>query len=213
MGVFASFSGIVGKNYQEVVKSLVRFAQNRGGAFEPAQVKGKPDHFCILQQQGAHTTISYPDYFVEWDECAEFLSQDLNTAVFSFHVHDGLLWLYTFFVNGETADQYSPMPDFFEKLTGEEVRRWDGNVQVLAQYIPGLDPVATGEYLVRWEGVRKDAVEKLRGFIGLIGLPYPFDENGRPTGQAYRFWTHASPLEEKEEPAFEDPKKPWWKFW
>lgn len=231
MGMFASLSGIIGKSQAEIVNSLRNYAQSVGGGLVEESLDIEHDNFCSVESSNGNTTIHYPHGFLEWDECSAFLSKELNTPVFSFHIHDGDLWMYILYVNGEDADQFNPIPDYWdENISEEEMDSWKGDATTLAQYIPGLDIKKIERYLVRWDidGEPEKAYEddefpnedwQLVDFMKKIGLKYPREDHHHPSGQSYKLWTRqlrlqpentnkiSAPPEKKAAP------KPWWKFW
>jgi len=59
---------------------------------------------------------------LEWDESSAFLSRELQAPVFSFHIHDGDLWMYILHVNGLAVDQFNPVPDYWDdQISSEEI--------------------------------------------------------------------------------------------
>ena len=107
MGEFIAMSGVTGSTRTDVVRSLAEFALSKGGLMEPAvPVQAEPfDHLVIAgDENGPMTRCFIPDEFFGWDEASSFLSASLGVPVFSLHIHDGDLWMYVLFVDGEEVD-------------------------------------------------------------------------------------------------------------
>lgn len=230
MGTFLALSGVIGKPQTVVVNSLLNFTKSAGGNLEKDDLINGQDNCCVIQEAGNNTSILYPDGFVEWDEASAFLSKDLAVPVFSFHVHDGDLWMYILYVNGEIVDQFNPIPDYWdESIPVEEIETWKGDATIVAKYIPGLNPKNIERYLTRWDLESEENNKAYPGdeftrdwqlidFMKKTGLSYPADEDNNATGETYRLSTKKLPIRQ----ATKNPsakalaiskEKPWWKFW
>jgi len=137
--------------------------------------------------------VMYPDHFLEWDDASRFLSTSLQKTVFSFHIHDGDLWMYLLFKNGAQVDQFNPRPNYWDEdaNSASDPLTWSGNANVVSQYWPNVRPEQIARYLIQWEN---DADEESRGkaypedefeigidwqmadFMAQIGLVIPADE-------------------------------------
>lgn len=224
MGLFLSLSGVIGCTGPQVADSLQKYTQNAGGGFEQADLDSDNGNFCVVGETNGNTSVVYPPGFLDWDDASAFLSADLKAPVFSFHIHDGDFWMYVLYVNGEVADRFNPIPDYWEEDRGEEAfSNWKGNPDVVAQYVKSVKRSAIANYLVRWD---HDAEEErkaypgdefgcedwqLLDFLRKLELPYPFDDDGEATGKVFRLWTSGLPLPTVS--ATIGKQKPWWKFW
>jgi hypothetical protein len=202
MGMSLALSGIIGKTPAEVVQSLKDYAVLNGGGLEPADhLDIDQENCCIIGQSGKGVTVHYPYYYSEWDMTSEYLSRELKAPVFSFHIHDGDLWMYVLYVNGEIADQFNPVPDYWDEETGkEEIQAWKGNGLKVSHLVDGLLARDIERYLVRWDldadqakAYPEDTFEnegwQLLDFMGKLGLAYPLDDDRNPLGQVYKLWT------------------------
>ncbi len=227
MGLFLDMSGVIGQSKDAVFTGLQNYLTDADGGIEPTQIETGDKDFGSIYQAGNNTTVLYPTYFLKTEECSAYLSQTLNTPVFSLQIHDGDYWTYTLFVNGEKTDQFMPIPDYFDDVSDEEIYSLKGNAHTLAKYIPGLKVHDVDKYLVRWnldddeaKAYEDDEFEncdwQLLDFMRKVKLPYPLDDKGRPKGDVYSLW-----IKEDEKPVVADKKaaiisakdKPWWKFW
>jgi len=231
MGLFLSLSGVIGKSKDDVEKSIGNYLQTVQGGIEKANVENDDNNFCAIAESDGGTTIMYPSYFLEWDECSKFMSRDMNAPVFSCHIHDGDFWMYILFFNGEIKDQFMPIPDYFdEHISSDELDSWKGDAAVLARYVPNLKQESVEKYLVRWDldeeeqkAYKDDEFTncdwQLVDFMKKLGLTYPIDDKGNVKGTTYKLWTKNLPLKSQAHPSLTNPKlnvkaeKPWWKFW
>jgi hypothetical protein len=203
MGQFLSMSGIIQQSEESVVDALRAYAsENHGSLVE--ETLSTNDEGCLVVSEGvAGVTVLYPGDFLDWDGASQYLSQRLSKPVFSFHIHDGDLWMYVLYDNGDIVDQFNPMPDYWQELDEEERRSWQGNASEVARRISGLAPEKVAKYLVRWgddvfaSQVRTKAYPsdefyygddwQLVDFMNKLGLDYPVDDRGEAHGTTYRF--------------------------
>jgi hypothetical protein len=231
MGLFLSLSGIIGKSATDVEKSLENYLKTIQGGIEKANIDSDDNNFCAIGETEGNTTVMYPPHFLEWDECSKFLSKDMNTPVFSCHIHDGDFWMYILFSNGEIKDQFMPIPDYFDDVSTEEIDSWKGDAVTLTLYVPNLKPESIEKYLIRWdldeEGKKAYEEDKstncdwqLVDFMDKLGLPYLIDDKGNVSGTTYKLWTKQLPIKSQTAPSVASgqklnvkAEKPWWKFW
>ncbi len=228
--MFLSLSGVIGKTQTEVEKSLNNYSLSAGGGFQKENLKNEHTNFCVIKEANANTTVFYPSGYLEWDKSSAFISKELNAPVFSFHIHDGDLWMYVLYFNGEIVDQFNPIPDYWDdEISDKEIESWKGSAEIIKKYIPKVDAESIRKYLVRWdlnnEGEKAYDNDQFTNedwqfidFMNKIGLPYPIDDAGNAAGPVYRLWTKelksvpveiSKPItESKAEPA-----KNWWEFW
>lgn len=231
--MFLSLTSIIGKTKDDVVKSLTNYAKSVGGGVEKENLSTNDENCCVIVESNGNTTILNPFDYLEWDRSAEFISKDLNAPVFSFHIHDGDLWMYILFVNGVSVDQFNPIPNYWEDISEEEIQSWEGNATTVASYVKSVKRTDIEKYLVRWDLETEETKKaypddefmqedwQLLDFMKKLGLPYPIENDGRPKGDTFKFWTKEFPLKVKVAKAASTittssvsaPKKPWWKFW
>ena len=201
MGMFLSMSGVMGATASEVESALTQYALKRGGTLEP-DPSSDSDNSLILSEEVNGVCVVYPGTFFEWDDASAFISLQLGKPVFSFHIHDGDLWMYLLYQHGKVIDKFNPLPEYWEELEKSEVSTWKGNAALVASLIPTLDPAKIAKYLVPWgdeilsSDVRKKAYPEdeffygddwqLVDFLKRLGLDYPLDDHGAATGSCYR---------------------------
>jgi hypothetical protein len=202
MGEFICMSGVKGSTRSDVVRSLGEFALSKGGLMEPASPQKEPfDHLVIAGDESGPVTVLYPDNFLGWDEASSFLSVSLGAPVLSLHIHDGDLWMYVLFVNGEAVDHFNPIPDYWsEEVSPEERSLWAGDAKVIAEVWKGVDAASIEKYLVAWDLEEEDSGKayesdrfafndcwQLTDFMQKLDLLYPIDDQGKIHGDWYRF--------------------------
>ena len=120
MGMFLSLSGIIGKTQNEVEQSLLNYTKLAGGGFQKENLQEVHQNFCVVREVNGNTSVLYPSGYLEWDKSSAFISKELNTTVFSFHIHDADLWMYVLYFNGEIVDQFNPIPDYWDDEISDE---------------------------------------------------------------------------------------------
>ena len=211
MGNFLSLSAVVGKNEIEVVNSLKNYTKSVGGGLlKEDKITIDENNCCIVEEANNNTSIFYPYGFFERNNSSEYISKELNTTVFSLHIHDSDLWMYILFHDGHIVDKFNPIPDYWDdNLSDEEINSWKGNAQTIINYISLITIKEIDKYLVRWD-LEEEEISKayssdkygkdewqMLDFMNKIKLPYPIDEEGKPKGQTYKFWTKKLKLEKK----------------
>ena len=203
MGLFLSMSGVINGAEESVVAALRAFAEDRQGSLEKDDLTSDDDGCLVVSDGIGGTSLLYPNDFYDWDGASEFLSKRLGRPVFSFHIHDEDLWMYQLFENGEVVDQFNPIPEYWDGLEPDEIKRWAGNAAAVAQRVPGLDAGQISKYLIRWDDELFASAETLKAyptdafsygedwqlvdFMRKLGLDYPIDDRGEPHGATYRF--------------------------
>ena len=193
MGMFLSLTSIIGKTKDEVVKSLTNYAKSVGGGLEKENLSIDNDNCCVIEEAHGNTTVFNPYAYLEWDKSSEFISKDLNAPAFSFHIHDGDLWMYVLFVNGEIVDQFNPIPDYWdESISEDKIQSWKGDAATIANYVKSVKQADIEKYLVRWDleaeesqkAYRDDEFQQedwqLLDFMRKLRLPYRLDDDVNP---------------------------------
>lgn len=215
---------------------MINYAKTvNGGVQKEENINSDNDNCCIIEEANGNTTVFYPDGYIEWDDSSEFISKELNASVFSFHIHDGDLWMYLLYNNGKVVDQFNPIPDYWDaNLSEEEIESWKGNAGILTKHVHYIRPGEVEKYLVRWDLEEEENSKayptdefakeewQLVDFMSKLKLPYPLDDGGNPKGQTYKLWTDKLKLERQQANNSTIAKsiktennegKPWWKFW
>lgn len=195
MGEFYAASGIVEGSVPATLAALASFA--KAHAHEPETFDA---HGGVIIASGTRLTVNYSDLFIGADAVSAHLSRELGQAVFSFAFFDGDFWQYRLYLAGEEVDRFSTVPDYFEEMTPAELASWQGNAEVVARCVPGLDPAAIARYLVRWDMADEDPQKayptdthqahdcwQLVDFMRTLGFTYPVDDAGEPVGDPIPF--------------------------
>jgi hypothetical protein len=198
--MFLQASGIIGADCSAVEHCVRAFASAHGGVFEECPQASGDDDRAVVAESGSNTTILYPDDFSFWEELSNHISKDLQVPVFAFHIHDGDLWLFILFSNGQAITQFNPISDYWKKVDSEEKKKWAGDVQTVCQLVPGLSPETIRNYFVEWtetimgsgrKAYPDDEFEygvdwQMTDFMRRVGLVYPVDNDGTPIGRTFR---------------------------
>lgn len=221
MGLFLAVSGVIGASASDVQEALSKFARGRSGGFQ--LVKGTTDDpdIGVITREGVNTTVLHPNGFSDWDDSSQSISRELDKPVFSFHIHDGDLWMYVLFDEGEEVGHFNPLPDYWGELIPEEKENWKGDAELVAKLVPGISPDSINKYLVQWDPEQEEQVKaypddefpvcdcwQMCDFMKKIGLEYPMGDDGAILGDTFRL---SSPSTQPPSP--ETKKSPWWKFW
>jgi hypothetical protein len=164
MGLFLAMSSVVGASRAEVEACVAAYVASRNGSFEPASAEPSEHEAAHLLEAEGGVTFVYPLWFDEWNEVSAKLSADLGKPVFSFHIHDGDLWMFVLFVDGAEAAKFNPLPDYWEELEPADHAQWLPSADEVARHVPGARADQLAPYLVEWP---ED---------GLAGKAHPDDE-------------------------------------
>ena len=66
------------------------------------------------------------------------------------HIHDGDLWMFVLFVNGEEVAKFNPIPDYWGELPTEEHEKWLPAAKEVAAHVPSVRPDRISPYLREW---------------------------------------------------------------
>ena len=199
MGLFFSGSAIAERAAPDVLSELSLYAKkHRGDLRQAAPSENSADHL-ICDSQCRNTIVMYPNSFCQWDEASAHLSRNLKTSVLSFHVHDGDLWMYVFFVNGRRKDAFNPVPDYWNPLTRHERSKWTGSAEILSKHWPDLELKSVQRYLVPWTETNRGSKAyktdeatcgnpwQLVDFLRAFKLKYPVQPDGTQLGEMFSF--------------------------
>jgi hypothetical protein len=200
MGLFLAASGVIGADSAAVERSLGSFVDAKGGIFEQRSATTDDPNIAVIAQAGPNTTFLYPREFMGWDELSQHLSKELQLPVFSFHIHDGDLWMFVFFDKGNKVTQFNPIPEYWEELDPEEKTSWAGDAEAVCQHLPGVSSESIKNYFVEWTeevaGSGRKAYPddefacgidwQLTDFMRRVGLKYPLRDDGTPDGPTFR---------------------------
>jgi hypothetical protein len=238
MGLFLSASGVLSPNGKAVRDAIASYVLSTGGTFEPREGATNDRNIGVIQSTESTTTVLYPDGFTDWDALSKFLSLELNKPAFSFHIHDGDLWMFVAFQDGKEVAWFNPIPDYWEQIDDAERNRWAGNPQSVALLVPGLVAASIERYFVPWTDEILAAEQKsydddefpigvdwqLSDFMRRLSMVYPLDASGTPTGETFYLKVRrqraasgaaitSPPQPESPSPQQKPSPRPWWQFW
>jgi hypothetical protein len=202
MGLFLSASGLGGVSSADVVAGLRSYQSARQMQFYPAAgTTNDPGILVMAESWDQKVFVLYPADFLGWDEVSAHLSNQLQCPVFSFHIHDGDLWMFIFFSQGEQITQFNPIPDYWDRgISEEEIESWKGDASLIYAHWPGIAEEPISRYLTRWNSEAETQGRAYPGdefkfgedwqmcdFIRKLGLIYPVGDDGKPNGDTYFF--------------------------
>lgn len=199
MGLFLSASGVLSPDGKAVEAVIGSYVSNIGGTFKRRDGTTDDSNIGVMQSAHSTTTVLYPDDFMDWDDLSKFLSHELKKPVFSFHIHDGDLWMFVAFADGEEVAWFNPIPDYWEAVDVTERDRWAGNAASVASLVPGLAAADIEGYFLEWTDDILEAEQKsyeddefaigvdwqLTDFMQRLGFTYPVDATGVPSGETF----------------------------
>ncbi|MEI9998402.1 MAG: hypothetical protein WDO13_04190 [Verrucomicrobiota bacterium] len=208
MGLFLSISGVMQTDKGAVVEALARQVSLKHGIFQAEPRATVDDDTLVLCAAHGNTTIYFPANDLSWWETSQALSRWLKTAVFAFHIHDGDLWMYELYKDGEKIDAFNPIPDYWMEISEEERESYRGDASVVAGCVPHLKAADIAKYFITWD-LNEDKPRKaytsdkhaycdewqLLDFMSKLKLPYPLGERGEPLGPTYEFIIPQSPAD------------------
>jgi hypothetical protein len=203
VGEFLAMSGVSKASRRDVLRCLEEFALSHCGKLAAAPGGEPYEHLILAGADFGPITVMYPGDFFGWDEATRYLSESLAVPVISLHVHDGDLWMYVLYRDGEEVDQFNPIPDYWtEALSPEERSSWAGDANVVAENWEGVDAASIERYLETWDHDDDDpgkAYEEdghaigdcwqIVDFMRKLDLIYPVDDQGRAAGETHTFET------------------------
>lgn len=192
MGLFLAMSCVVGRDRAAVEECLASYVRGRRGKFETTTSEMSHDQVARLVQSPVGTTFVYPSNFCEWDEVSAFLSKEPSASVFSFHIHDGDLWMFRLSSDGVEAAKFNPIPEYWEQLSDNERKGWLPSPKKITRHLPGVTPEAIAPYLREWPADGRLDRQKAHpddefeygvdwqvvDFMRRLGFAYPDADNG-----------------------------------
>jgi hypothetical protein len=200
MGEFISFSGVIQATASEVEGALRSYCAAKGGSFNPAGPETDDGDVLGIAQSATGISVIYPENFFGWDDASEYVSLCLHRPVFSLHIHDGDLWMFILYVEGENVARFNPIPGYWDdNISPEEENSWRGDAQEIAKHVPGLRPESIERYFRSWDlddetpgkAYPDDETSYLDcwqivDFMRKLGLPYA-SEDSSVVSSAYEF--------------------------
>ena len=200
--MFLSASGLSGVTSANVEAALQSYQEQKQRQFYPAAgTTNDPDILVLTETADQKIFLLYPNGFFEWDELSAYLSSQLQCPVFSFHIHDGDLWMFVFFSQGEQITQFNPIPNYWDDgISDEEIDQWKGDASLIFAHWPGITEESISRYFTRWNLEAETQAKaypddefgfgcdwQMCDFIRKLGLIYPLGEDGKLIGKTYYF--------------------------
>jgi hypothetical protein len=106
----------------------------------------------------------------ELHRLAMALSRGLRTAVFTFLVHDSDVLMYLLFENGQLADEYNSVPDYFGEAGEADEERYRGDPSVVLRHCRAGTTAADVERVLHGDADADFAEEGLGQLAALLGI-------------------------------------------
>jgi hypothetical protein len=98
------------------------------------------------------------------------LSRGLRAAVFAFLVHDSDVLMYLLYENGQLADEFNSVPDYFGEVDDETKQRYRGDVQAVLRHCRRGTTAADVERVLHPDDGDTFAEEALSDLAALLGI-------------------------------------------
>lgn len=190
MGLFLQ-AAILPKCRETDVRNAVEAVAEKGlGGFDDAY-EGMyliPEE-CRYKEYDGGVSILLNEDCCGYEALAEALSKEIETPVLLLYIYDGDYWGFFLYEKGLEMDRFSPVPDYFEDVSTEEIEKEKGNAEMIAKYFH-VDKASIEKYLVFWseELLEKDmgkAYEddefqvgedwQMADFMRKLGFPYEWE--------------------------------------
>lgn len=217
MGLFLSLAAVVGASSSQVVECLKLYATERKGQFYTVEAHQQDALLGAISSLESNTSVLFPAAFLDWDDCGQFLSGQLKTSVFAFHIHDDDMWMFRLFQNGQETARFNPIPDYWGELSKSERSSWFPDPKVVAAAVPGAQAEILSLYLIEWKSDGAKHGPAVAGdlyctedcwqmcdFLRQLGFVYPMDDGVDP--DLFQLTVQVPELQQVR-------RKPWWKFW
>lgn len=202
-GSTVSLSAVIGRTHKEVLNALGKYTESADGGIQEEKRNIVDEFRCIIKEDNGSTTVMYPDGFLEWDSASKHLSIELDASVFALHKHEEALWLYILYEKGNIVDEFSPIPTFWDpKISEEEVRKLQGDADIVSGCIEGIKSKDVENYLIKWDKAKTKRAYpydqygfealQMHDFMKSIRVPDPVPLDGVMPSLVYRLWTKNS---------------------
>ena len=180
MGLFLNVV-IVQGGTKETVESVFKqlSASNPEWELVPEACRFSP------REQGVMVLLN--ENCIGFDSLGKSCSEALKCPVMLSYIYDGDYWGYYLFVKGREVDCYSAIPDYFEELPEQELQKFAGKSDVIAEYFH-VARERVSKYLQRWTAELLEQAEEsfaydgdeysigtdwqMADFLAAIGWPY-----------------------------------------
>ena len=217
MGLFLQTAIVPGCEVWEV-QEAVKNAAEWIDTLDPTQ--------CSYRGLERGSIVLFNEDCFGYEELAIQLSGNLPSPVLLLYIYDGDFWGYFLYEKRKEVDQFSPMPDYFEDCSPQEMQRCAGNSALLARYF-SIEQGSIERYLRQWT---QDMVMQLEedeekaypddefgqcdcwqmaDFMRKLGFPYNFGEEEAEPEQAVKILPSLEEIFSRRPTAFPTEKGVW----
>jgi hypothetical protein len=228
VGTSLSLSGVFGASADDVVRALKKYAARKWLYFELLEGSANGEGVGMIAEGNGACTVLYPYPFYNADDVSRRLSNQLKTAVFSLHIHDGDLWMLYAYDNGKEVSWFNSYPDYWFDLEEAEQARCVGDAAVIAR-LANLPMESIQNYFVlrnheaslpAGKAYESDEYEncdpwQMLDFMRRVGLPFPEADNEQPAKRPIYLHKKKPPVQAGRaiQTAQTPANRPWWKLW
>ena len=158
MGTFYGSILVRTENSNEVQKALDEVAQANGCKF----LLGPPINGWVS---------AFPEKSGQNEKTSVEIAKRLPNDVFHLIVHDDDIFVYFFFRNGQLVDQYDSCPDYFKKVSAEEIKQWQGHPELFQDLLVKPDLLSKLKTLLATNHKKFTfEQERMAQFVELLGF-------------------------------------------
>ncbi|WP_188051723.1 hypothetical protein [Flavobacterium sp. GP15] len=168
MGTFLAIS-VVQNSKNNTEKKLIEFSENIQGDLKSLSIDEQNILYSKVKKIDENlTSILYPEFNTDFYNCAQFISKNLNTLVFTFYIYDNDFWYFLLYRNGKEISRFTTNSN----ETEENPDSWICNYVGLAE-IYKIDVTIIKEYLEKISSKNEfnDCLNEISYLLNLLNFP------------------------------------------
>jgi hypothetical protein len=117
MGLFVAIAGVFDAKEADVISALSGYAKAKNGTFRAEALSQDNDDASVIYSSNGNTAFLFPQNSLDWWDASQSISLLLKKVVLALHIHDGDLWMYELYKNGNKVDGFNPIPDYWTHIS------------------------------------------------------------------------------------------------
>lgn len=113
----------------------------------------------------------FPDHAGQSDNVSAAIARHLPCDILHLQLHDDDVFAYSFYRNGQLADQYNSCPEYFGEVTENEKQACQGRPELLKDLLPNAASLGRLKALLGRGKKYAFEQERMEQFVKLLGLP------------------------------------------
>lgn len=142
---------------EDVIKKLISILNKKKYKIisqeKVCEITGRENQYEVSNEIGGWVQIFTPE--IQDKDLAIELSKQLNSLIFSFHICDGVFWMYELFDSGELKDKFNPIPNYWKEIDNKEKLSYKGNSLLLSKLF-NVPHNKLKPYLVFWNEIKDE---------------------------------------------------------